>query len=391
MVTQISNATKQLDSMFANVVNQTIEAERQLRLVDLRSKRDSLDVKNAVYTDLQKYVSDLQTSVKALLSTDSAYKLGVTQKATVSNVSDGLSVINATTDDEATPANYQISIQTLAKQHRVASERAVSSSSALNYSGSISVNGKAITISTGDSLYAIAGKINEVEYEDGKEVIASVIDNRLVLSAAESGAENELVLSGDALTFLGILDSEGTFIDELSEATDAVFTVNGLSVTRSSNSEIDDVIQGVTLNLAADGEGSSATLTIGTDTDNIKKYVNDMLSKYNDLIGYMDKKTTTTKVDDTTYQRGSLSDDYTVRNLIGELADTLVSSISGDDVTSLYELGIEVGDNMKISIKDSSKLEAALESGRENVLSFFDAKWNRLNNMLGRYVGSEKA
>ncbi len=110
-----------------------------------------------------------------------------------------------------------------------------------------------------------------------------MIDNRLVLTAAGSGAENEMTLSGDPLKTLGIIDSEGLVKNELAAAEDASFVVNGISVTRSSNTGIDDVMVGVTLNLADDAEGSKAKLIVGTDIENIKSTINNFLNRYNEL------------------------------------------------------------------------------------------------------------
>ena len=390
MVAGVSKATKQLDSMFANVVNQTIAAEKQMRLVKLQSQRDALDVKNAVYKDLQNFLQNLQTSTRALISTQDSYALATAQKATVSNTPEGLTVLSATTSNDAIAGEYEISITNLAQAHRVASNRQSSSSSAVGATGTMAINGVGISVAYGDSLLTLASKINEATYGAGKEVVATVIDNRLVLTAKESGAENIMTLSGDPLVKLGIIDSSNQIVNELSPGKDAHFTVNGIEVTRSNNSGIDDVITGLTINLSPDAEGSNALLTVDTDVDNVKKAVNAMLSKYNEMVKYLQTKTQTVKVDEDTYTRGSLADDYAVRSMMSELADVLASGVSGDgNITSLYDLGVEVGHNLTFKLNDSTKFGTALSENRDEMLSFLDAKMTALDSVLNRYLGSE--
>ncbi len=171
MVASVSNATKQLDSMFANVVNQTIAAEKQMRLVKLQAQRDALDVKNAVYTDLQNYIQNLQTSTQKWSSGHDSYALGVSQKATVSNAPDGINFLSATTTDEATAAEYEIEVLNLAQNHRVSSDRQTSTNYAVGASGTFTINDVDITVDSADSLMTIAGKINEASFKEGKVVV----------------------------------------------------------------------------------------------------------------------------------------------------------------------------------------------------------------------------
>jgi flagellar capping protein FliD len=48
----------------------------------------------------------------------------------------------------------------------------------------------------------------------------------------------------------------------LQVAQNAKFQVNGMDVSRASNSNLTDVIDGVTVNLASDAAGKTANLTI---------------------------------------------------------------------------------------------------------------------------------
>ncbi len=72
----------------------------------------------------------------------------------------------------------------------------------------------------------------------------------------------------------------------LNQAGDAVLSVDGIDVTRPSNT-IDDVLPGVTLNLKAPSD-SPVTLTVKHDTEGIKKQLLDLLGAYNRTITQID-------------------------------------------------------------------------------------------------------
>jgi flagellar capping protein FliD len=105
----------------------------------------------------------------------------------------------------------------------------------------------------------------------------------------------------------------------LQEAANAVFKVNGLTVTRSQNSGLTDVITGVTLNLAADAEaGKKATLTVNTDWSAARSAVDSFITKFNEVQTFIALKSSvesTTISGVTTYTRGTLADD----NAFGDL------------------------------------------------------------------------
>jgi flagellar hook-associated protein 2 len=95
-----------------------------------------------------------------------------------------------------------------------------------------------------DSLSDIAAEINKAAYAEGNEVKASIIDRRLVLQPALSGAAHILQASDDSgtvLQSLGVLTGAGAFKNynpATESARDAIFTVNGIQIQRSKNTDI---------------------------------------------------------------------------------------------------------------------------------------------------------
>ena len=56
--------------------------------------------------------------------------------------------------------------------------------------------------------------------------------------------------------------------------------------------QIDDIISGVTLDLATVESGTTVNLTISRDTDSIKTSVNDFLTAYNEILEFINQEFT---------------------------------------------------------------------------------------------------
>lgn len=392
MVLPTSSSTSiKLDSYFTNLINQTMEYERSQRLERLTQQRDANDLKKSIYTDLKASLEALHTQVKNLWSTQSSYALSeVSRKATVTSNQTGSTVLSATASSSAIEATYSITDITLSAKHRVASARqTVGPELALGLNGVITINGKEITISSSDSLYSITSMINSTAFEDGKGVIASVVDQRLVLESKESGTSSSMIISGAPFQTMGVIDAGNNFVNPLSTAKDASFKVNGLLVERSKHTGLTDVINGVTLDFAEDAEGKSAFVKIEGDAGSIKNAVTAFISKYNALQTYLEQKLTLKEIDEKTYERGGLADDYTVRSLRAELADELSISLSSGIFRNFTDLGITMGDDLNISLSDSAKFDEAIKEQLSDVKTFFDAKMTSLDSLLSTYIGTQ--
>jgi flagellar hook-associated protein 2 len=391
MVQATSNNTSvKLDSFYTNLINTTLTYERQQKLDKLTAQRDALDVKKSIYTDLQGNIAALSSSVKSLWSTQGSYALtGVTRNASVTSNQSGSTVLSATATSTAKAGSYSISDISLSSTHRIASAQQSTSESALGIDGTSTINGVDFTISSSDTLYSIASKINSATYETGKGVKASVVDRRLVLESQNSGKDYKLSVSGTGLQSLGFIDESGALQNQLSDGLDASFKVNGMTVTRSSHTGLTDVITGVTLNFASDAKGNGATLNIADDVGTMKNSITDFLKKFNSLQNYLGQKLSSTKVDDTHYTRGSLADDSGIRYLKAQLADQMSLGTSFGSIRNLNEIGITFDKDNQLSVTDSTKLEAALKNNLDDVKSFFDTKMSGADTLLNQYTGTQ--
>jgi len=256
------------------------------------------------------------------------------------------------------------------------------------YAIDYSAKGAEVEVNSSMSLIDIASAINKGTYGEGNELTATVVNKQLVIHTNYTGANHRLEASGTVLEELGILNG-AVFKNVIQSASDASFKVNGLSVTRSQNSALTDVINGVTLNLAADAEGKSATVNIASDNSAAKTAVNSFISSFNGLQTYLTGKLATTKQADGTYIRGSLAGEFAISSLRNDLYSKITRyDASGGLYKSIREIGIDINSSMSISITDSSKLDAALKNNYSEVTSLLDRVMTDIEGQLSKYTGS---
>jgi flagellar hook-associated protein 2 len=257
--------------------------------------------------------------------------------------------------------------------------------------------GASLTVTAADSLNDIASAINSAAYAEGNAVVATVVDRQLVLAAKDTGTAHAVVASdssGAVLQSLGVLTGAGAFKNVMQTALDVTFDVNGLTVTRSRNTGLDDVIGGVTLNLAPDAEGKSATLTVSADTSGIRQTIDNFIGKFNSLQTYLQDKTAVniTKTGDaTTYTRGTLSGDTIFSDLRTDLFSLFMSDalpVGSGAFKSLRDLGLTVNDSLQATVADSAKLDAALTNNLSGVGQLFDEVMGDIYTKLGQFTGT---
>ncbi len=251
--------------------------------------------------------------------------------------------------------------------------------------------GVEIDIETSHTLVDIASKINNVDYPEGNEVVATIVDNQLILSAKNSGEDHAVTLSdisGNVMNSLGVLNGTA-FKNQMQEGLNAHFSVNGLSVERSKNTGLTDVIHGVTLSLLKDSEGESATLAIESDPEKEREEVDTFVNQFNSLMKYLTAKTSTKKNDDDTYTRGALAGDFIFTTLRYDLLRLASNSQStGGAYSRLSEIGITMDDDLKLTVSDSSKFETALLNNRADVEKLMDSVMSAMDAKVGRFLGS---
>lgn len=165
---------------------------------------------------------------------------------------------------------------------------------------------------------------------------------------------------------------------------DAKATVNGVAVTRSTNT-LSDVLPGMSINLlkAQGSADAAAQLTVSTDTDSVISTIQPLIDSYNDALRYVQGNL-----------RTNAGNDSSIRNLQSQLRG-LSSTMFGSSSSSmkyLTDIGIKIDKDGMLSVGDKDKLKSAITDNNDQVQAIFSGSTglaSRLQTMVSGYVGSD--
>jgi flagellar hook-associated protein 2 len=355
-----------------------VDVERQPRESAINKKIDKANARISGYSALRFGLDQLKTAFSALNNKTDF------NSVTLSN--NKSSYFTATSNSNATAGNHSVSVSALASPQRSQSSIGAGdtlitdSSTSLGLSSSTNLyltvdNGdpQTISLSSDDSLDGIAESINSANLGITANVV--YIDDstgyQLVVTG-ESGTNQAFSLTSDETSILdfGVISGQ--------EAADAVITVDGLTLTRSSN-QIDDAIPGVTLSLLAITD-SAGTLGLVRDVSQVKTNVQALVTAYNDLMSIMkDAADPKSKVD---LYGATLVGDSLVESIKSQVRSMFVSNSSSPsgDMSALRDVGVTVQSNGEMKL-DASTLDTALTESFSDVVTLFS---NNIAN--GTYV-----
>lgn len=377
MALQIGGLVSGLD--MNSLITQLMMIERQ-PIVQMEQQKKILELRKELWNEVHTSLLSLKTKNDDLLKVDA-----LKQKIAVSSDD---KILTATADTTAASGSYSIEISQLAANHRVQSDKNANVTAGTFTIGDGTYTAS-ITVSAGESLQSIADKINAAKDSSDStkdvRVKASVVDNTLVIEHELTGADNKLKASdtsGTALQDMGVITATDTFKTELQAAKDANFKVNGVSVTRSSNTGLTDVITGVVLNLkAVTAAGSPVTLDVKTDTDGIVSKIRAFVDQYNSFMDLVNARLSEQPIKgsltESGQRKGLLRGDTLLISTKNELRNIMADPISGlgGAYDQLSEIGIttdsaDFGKSGKLVI-DETKLREAINKDADSVQKLF--------------------
>ena len=360
-----------------------------------------LENKKTAYTDKMSSYSELSSKLSSLRSVADKLKYSHSFYVNNTTVSDE-NVLDATASGTASVGNYSIEVMTLASEEKEAHNGTglASSTSVVNNSGSNKVfqytyagTQRSLTVANGTTLDGLKNLINNDASNPG--VNATVVNDgtnyRLVVTGNHTGSTKSITI--DAGTTLDGNNSTVNFtaatFTQNKTAANAAFTVDGLSISRSTNS-ISDVITGLNINLKKAGtllDPVTATVTVAADTASIKEQINDFVGAYNDVISFL---TTNTAYDAATGESGILSGEGTARNIQNRIRDIVTSDVSGlsGSLSMFAEIGITTDYKTGNLVIDSSKLDTMLGSNLDDIAELFKDSNNGIATQIYDYIGA---
>lgn len=393
-----------------DLVEKIVGAEREA--ADKRFDRDEeiLDARITAYGEIKSLASSLQSATIAL-------SLPSTAGATTAESSDE-SILTTEASILAEPGTYSVEVLNTAKAHSVVTE-AYSSYDEIIGTGKIHISfgeitydggggfvsqdvdptkgGPAITIDDSNkTLSGIRDAINDAGIGARASIINDGTGYRLVVTSEDTGENSAMrILTTDlsdtpltsglsSISYNEVQAGPGT-MTETAKGEDASLNVNGLTITRESNS-IEEVVPGVTLNLKAADVGKPVSVTVAPDVSGLQEKIQDFVNSYNEFKKFTDDLTS---YNADTEQAGLLLGDSTVRSIQTQVRSMIsqpIDGLTGTKYRSLTELGVNTDkDNDFLLEFDPTAFSKAIKEERESVISIL-AKSGDATDAQVRYV-----
>ncbi|SNY91756.1 flagellar hook-associated protein 2 [Cohaesibacter sp. ES.047] len=389
---RINNPTSDIDwngLVEAAVLSKKLTADR------IDSRITETETKIEAYSKMQDLLQAMQGSLKTLCgSAESLTKKDdvFSRREAYLTGSGGVNAANAvvvTADAGVDIQTYDLNILQLAKAQKIAGAPQGSNTEKLDLSGTFSLKladrEKAVEIAIDEtmSLNDIARAINNENSKTGiNATVVQVNDDEftLVMTAEDTGQDiiYESVSGDDIGHSLGLTAGDGSFARELQAAQSAIIKIDGIEITRSTNS-IDDVIKGVNFSIyQKTGEDESVSVEISQSLNNIKTAISGLVESYN---AYREWAMTQQAV----ASGGGASSDATLfgdsilRSVNASVAESLSTMVGNENMAFL---GLEYDEN-NFLVLDNDKLNEALLNDLDQIEDLLNFQYSVSNNDLG--------
>jgi len=376
------------------IVSQLMALE-QKPLNNLAREEASYQAKISAYGSVNSSLSQFQNSMQTLASPAKF-------QALTAAVADS-SILSASASPSAVPGTYAVEVQTLAQQQKVNSAGFANTTDVVG-TGTITIQYGTYTSGTNsfalnsaksaqavviDAAHNTLAGIRDAINAAGIAVSATIVNdgsasgNRLVLTSKDSGAANSLKISvADAdlgntdmagLSQLAydptLVAGSGKNLTQTVAAQDATLKVDGIAITKSSNT-ITDAIGGLTLNLTkASASGVATALTVARDTASLQAAIGAFVNAYNGV-----NKTIT---DLTTYnlqtkQASVLTGDSSairIQSGIRAMLGGSITALSGN-LRTLSDIGVAFQKDGSLTL-DTVKLQVAINNNFGDLAKLF--------------------
>ena len=349
------------------LIDAIVEASAGTKYVMAKQLND-YERKQEKVAGIKNRLDGLATSIKTM---DTASEF----PSYTSSVSDDTKM-TATSDTDAVPGTYSISVSFLAQsESEVSSAYVDKDTTSVLSTGSYQVTygSTTSTISIDSTTDTLEGLATQLDAVDG--LASYVLDTgdaitpyKLVVMGEDTGASNAIDLSGLGLSFT-----------ETVAAQDAAFKVNGVSVTSDSNT-VSDAIPGLNLSFK-ETTTSDVSVQVNRDEEAMSGKVQKFVDDYNSVINYYKVNTS---YDPEKGIKGALIGDGTVRSIVEKLGSMVAGQYDlGLAYDSLGQMGISTNQDGTLSY-DSDAFKDKLSANTDAVVGFFTDASGPLATMRDR-------
>ena len=251
-----------------------------------------------------------------------------------------------------------------------------------NGQSQISVSATASTTLT-DLRDAINNAATDSDNDGTKDVLASIIydgSNYMLMLKSESGASNEMKVTDSHSTPAYAYDTtDGAQLTQRVAGVNSAFTVDGISMSRTSNS-VDDLFDGFTLDLKKT-TSSAVRISSSVDLDGVSDLLTGYVDTYNQVMLNLTAMGANDPVDPE--NDGVLIGDSTLREIKSELREMSSTAIKGYEGGPYYLSYLGVSTNRDGTLAfNKGQMETQFKSKPETVRAFFTNNYATSNSNI---------
>lgn len=362
----------------SDLIDQLANAERAPTELRFDRKEEQVQAELSAVGRIRSALTDLRLPTRILSNPNALQAL---------NAESSSSNVSASAGTGASVGQYSLEVTELAQAHSLSTASFADKNVTTLGTGTLSIKVGDVTkdITIDGSNNTLEGIANAINGEEDLAVNASVIDTGsgfvLVFAAQNSGTENAVEISvndtgdGNSADALGLsqlsFDGTNNHLTQSVEAKDALFSVNGIPISRQSNT-VSDAIDGVTFTLTGKTNGSPATVSVTQDTEQVLGRVQDFVDAFNEVKTILNEVTAFDP--NNTEDTGLLLGDSTVRSINSQLRGVLsqmVPGLDGSSVRSLAEVGISTDRQTGLLSVDDDMFTKALTESPDDVVALF--------------------
>jgi flagellar hook-associated protein 2 len=356
----------------ASTVTQ-IQASEQAIETPWKNQLTALQAQDTVLSTLGSDMATLTTSLQALTDFEGVFS----EKQGSSSNTDLLSLTSASAT--ASSGSHTIEITSLAQTSSEVSGAVTNPNDTL--SGSLTIQGHTFNVDSADNdttLASLASAINSAGIGVKANVITDSNGSRLSLVSGTSGAAGELSVTGS----LSGASAGSIAFTSSQEGKDAVLTVDGVSITSSSNT-VSNAIPGVTFQLLGSSPGTPIQVEITNDNTDIETAVGKFVTAYNAVINDINGQ----EKNDSSGNAEPLFGSPTLALIQSQLAGSLFTGAASGAIGNITQLGLGLNNDGTLTL-NADTLESALNSNfsdvtgfLQNPMSFGQTMASSLNNL----------
>ena len=382
------------------IVDSLVEAEKAPQESQIQNKIDNRNTSISAIAEIKSSLSKLSSALTKLTGNTSL------------NVSSTSTAVSASITDpsSAVAINSSVTVTTLAKGQTLAFEDYTSSTSLVgagslvlergdwssgSFVASATQASTTLTATSTDTLESLKDKINALDYGVVASVLGAGDDTFTLVLKSGDGKKNALrITSTENPSGSGLSTIDNTTTNSSKQkvaGTDAAITVDGISLTRSSNT-INDLFTGYSINLLAStivgSTDTPAILSGSVNTSDATTNLQSFVTAVNEARTLLNNKTFRGS---STTDAGELSDDPIINSVKKRINSLTSNSLSGFGVNGVYlsNLGVRTEKNGLLSL-NTTVLKTELKTNPGSLDAIFNSMYSASSSLLSVSGGSSK-